>query len=80
MHLYMFLLPSLLFQYLCVHMFMGLVARMVNDLVASSSPVGGSGMLTLEGTDFLVLGVCGCPRIQASFGVGVLGSVMSSPA
>ena len=33
-----------------------------------------------EGTDFLVLGVCGCFRSQAGSGVGVLGSVMSSPA
>ena len=39
------LLPSILFQILCMHMFMGLVARMVKGLVASSSSVGGSGTL-----------------------------------
>ena len=42
----MHLVISILFQHfsiLCLHMFMGLVARMVNAMVASSSPVGGMG-------------------------------------
>ena len=32
-------------QFLWMHMFKGLVARIVNSMVASSSPVGGSGTL-----------------------------------
>ena len=42
------LVQSILFQHfciLCMHMFMGLVARMVNAMVASFSLVGGSGTL-----------------------------------
>ena len=38
------------------------------------------GLCSIEGNDFLMLGVCGCPRIQASFGVGVLSSSIRSPA
>ena len=33
------------FQFSCMYMFMGLVSRMVNGMVASSSPVEGSGTL-----------------------------------
>ena len=43
MHLCMFYFKA--FQFLCMYMFMGLVARIVNGLVAASSPVGGPGML-----------------------------------
>ena len=32
-------------QFLCMHMFMGIVSWIVNGMVASSSPVGGSGTL-----------------------------------
>ena len=34
-----------------MHMFIGLVARMVNAMVASSSPVGGSMMLQKGSTE-----------------------------
>ena len=40
---------------------------------------GPEGLCSREGTDSLVLGVCGCLRGQASSGVGVLSSSMSSP-
>ena len=43
MHLRMFYVQS--FQFLWMHMFMGLVSRIVNSMVASSSPVEGSGTL-----------------------------------
>ena len=33
------------FTSVCMHMFMGLVVRIDNGMVASSTPVGGSGML-----------------------------------
>ena len=49
----------------------------------SSTGRGGSGpegLCNKEGTDFLVLGACGCPRSQVSSGVGVLSFSMSSPA
>ena len=39
MHLCMFYFK--LFQFLCMYMFMGLVSRIVNGMVASSSSVGG---------------------------------------
>ena len=39
---------------------------------------GPEGLCSREGIDFLVLGVCGCPRSQASSGVGFLSSSMSS--
>ena len=39
------LVQSILFQFICMYMFMGLLARIFNDTVASSSLVGGSGML-----------------------------------
>ena len=63
MHLCMFYFKAFQFVsfYLCTTSW-GQFPGIVHGLVASSSPVGGSGMLTLEGTDFLVLGVCGCPR------------------
>ena len=41
---------------------------------------GSKGLRCREGTDFLVLGVCGCSRIQACSGVGVCISSVSSPA
>ena len=34
---------------LCMHMFMGLLARVVNAMVASSSPVGRDGDVTVSG-------------------------------
>ena len=45
-HVCMILVQSILFQhFIWMYMFMGLVARMVNAMVASSSLVGGSGTL-----------------------------------
>ena len=47
-----------------------------------NSTGGGSGSKRLhckERTDFLVMGVCGCSRIQVGSGVGVRNSSMSSP-
>ena len=44
-HVCMFLIPSIFLQSICMYMFMGLVAWMVNGMVASSSPVGGLGTL-----------------------------------
>ena len=41
---------------------------------------GPKGLYSREGTDSLVLGVCGCLRGQASSGIGILSSSMSSPA
>ena len=35
------------FQFLCMYMFMGLVSRIVNGMVASSSSIGGSETLHL---------------------------------
>ena len=43
MHLCMFYFKA--FQFLCMYMFMGLVAQIVNGMVASSSSVKGSGTL-----------------------------------
>ena len=49
-------------------------------LIALEGRSGSEGLRCREGTDFLVLGVCGCSRSQAGFGVGVCSSSVSSPA
>ena len=47
-------------------------------LKSTGGNIGSEGLRCREGIDFLVLGVCGCSRIQASSGVGVLSYSMSS--
>ena len=49
-------------------------------LNSTGREVRAEGLRSRERIDFLLLGVCGCPRSQNSFGVGVLSSSMSSPA
>ena len=44
-HVCMFYFSSIFLQFICMYMFMGWFARMVNGLVAFSLPVGGSGTL-----------------------------------
>ena len=51
-----------------------------NAWIALQGRSGPEGLCSREGTDFIVLGVCGCPRSQAGSGVGVLSSSMSSKA
>ena len=45
--MYASLLQRILFQFLCMHLFMELVARLANGMVVSSSPFGGSGRYRL---------------------------------
>ena len=52
--MYASLLQSILFQFLCMHMFMGLVSWIVKVLVASSPPVEGSGTLQSDGIRVVV--------------------------
>ena len=55
------------FQFLCMHMFMGLVDRIVNGMVASSSSVGGSGTLhNLRSScnQFLIFGRSNDPHLD----------------
>ena len=48
--------------------------------IALEGRSGSKGLRCREGTDFLVLGVCGCSRSQVVYGVGVCSSSMSSLA